>query len=112
MDYREAPETMGPLPASLYELDPGIGAPFDKMGSSLAEQVRLSGWAVDAIMASFSVVTTFKAALAEVGVIFCSFSEAVREHPELVRKHLGRSEERRVGKECVSTCRSRWSPYH
>ncbi|HEY9556155.1 MAG TPA: Fe-S cluster assembly protein SufB [Acidimicrobiales bacterium] len=89
MHYWAAPKPKGPGPASLDEVDPEIRATFDKLGISLAEQERLSGVAVDAIMDSVSVVTTFKAALAEVGVIFCSFSEAVREHPELVRKHLG-----------------------
>ena len=62
---------------------------FDKLGISLAEQERLSGIAVDAVIDSVSVATTFKARLAEVGVIFCSFSDAVRDHPELVRKYLG-----------------------
>ena len=62
---------------------------FDKLGISLAEQERLSGIAVDAIVDSVSVATTFKDKLAAVGVIFCSFSEAVREHPDLVRKYLG-----------------------
>ena len=62
---------------------------FNKLGISLAEQERLSGIAVDAIVDSVSVGTTFKNKLAEVGVIFCSFSEAVQEHPDLVRKYLG-----------------------
>jgi Fe-S cluster assembly protein SufB len=75
--------------ASLDEVDPEVLAMFDKLGISLAEQERLSGVAVDAIVDSVSVATTFKERLADVGVIFCSFSEAVREHPELVRKYLG-----------------------
>jgi Fe-S cluster assembly protein SufB len=62
---------------------------FEKLGISLGEQERLSGIAVDAVVDSVSVATSFKARLAELGVIFCSFSDAVREHPELVRAHLG-----------------------
>src|SRR5674476_1159115 len=62
---------------------------FDKLGISLGEQARLSGVAVDAIVDSVSVATTFKKKLADVGVIFCSFSEAVQNHPELVRQYLG-----------------------
>ena len=89
MHYWAAPKPKGPAPASLDEIDPEIRATFDKLGISLAEQERLSGVAVDAIIDSVSVATTFKATLAEAGVIFCSFSEAVREHPDLVREHLG-----------------------
>src|SRR5206468_334611 len=62
---------------------------FEKLGISLEEQQRLSGVAVDAVFDSVSVATTFKDKLASLGVIFCSFSEAVRDHPELVRKYLG-----------------------
>ncbi len=89
MHYWAAPKPKGPAPKSLDEVDPEIRATFDKLGISLAEQERLSGVAVDAIIDSVSVATTFKASLAKVGVIFCSFSDAVREHPELVRKYLG-----------------------
>jgi Fe-S cluster assembly protein SufB len=89
MHYWAAPKPKGPAPTSLDEVDPEIRATFDKLGISLAEQERLSGVAVDAIIDSVSVATTFKATLAEAGVIFCSFSEAVREHPELVRRYLG-----------------------
>ena len=89
MHYWAAPKPKGPAPASLDDVDPEIRATFDKLGISLAEQERLSGVAVDAIIDSVSVATTFKATLAEAGVIFCSFSEAVREHPELVRRYLG-----------------------
>ncbi len=89
MHYWAAPKPKGPAPKSLDEVDPEIRATFDKLGISLAEQERLSGVAVDAIIDSVSVATTFKATLAEAGVIFCSFSEAVREHSELVRKYLG-----------------------
>ena len=89
MHYWAAPKPKGPAPKSLDEVDPEIRATFDKLGISLAEQERLSGVAVDAIIDSVSVATTFKASLAKVGVIFCSFSDAVREHPDLVRKYLG-----------------------
>jgi Fe-S cluster assembly protein SufB len=89
MHYWAAPKPKGPAPKSLDEIDPEVRATFDKLGISLAEQERLSGVAVDAILDSVSVATTFKAQLAEAGVIFCSFSEAVREHPDLVRKYLG-----------------------
>ena len=87
--YWAAPKPKGPAPESLDEVDPEIRATFDKLGISLAEQERLSGVAVDAIIDSVSVATTFKARLAEAGVIFCSFSDAVHDHPELVRKYLG-----------------------
>ena len=89
MHYWAAPRPKGPAPASLDEVDPEIRATFDKLGIPLAEQERLSGVAVDAILDSVSVATTFKARLAEAGVVFCSFSEAVREHPDLVRRYLG-----------------------
>ncbi len=89
MHYFAAPKPKGPQLASLDEVDPEIREMFDKLGISLAEQERLSNVAVDAIVDSVSVATTFRAKLAEVGVIFCSFSEAVRDHPEIVRKHLG-----------------------
>ncbi|MFP5577558.1 MAG: Fe-S cluster assembly protein SufB [Acidimicrobiia bacterium] len=89
MHYWAAPKPKGLAPKSLDEVDPEIRATFDKLGISLAEQERLSGVAVDAIIDSVSVATTFKATLAEAGVIFCSFSEAVREHPGLVRRYLG-----------------------
>jgi Fe-S cluster assembly protein SufB len=89
MYYWAAPKAKGPALKSLDEVDPEVRAAFDKLGISLAEQERLSGVAVDAILDSVSVATTFKAQLAEVGVIFCSFSEAVREHENLVRRYLG-----------------------
>ncbi|HQV56535.1 MAG TPA: Fe-S cluster assembly protein SufB [Ilumatobacteraceae bacterium] len=89
MHYWAAPKPKGPAPTSLDEIDPEILETFNKLGISLDEQKRLSGIAVDAILDSVSVATTFRASLAEAGVIFCSFSEAVREHPELVRKYLG-----------------------
>jgi Fe-S cluster assembly protein SufB len=89
MSYWAAPKATGPGPASLDEVDPELRAMFDKLGISLAEQQRLSGVAIDAVVDSVSVATTFKERLAEVGVIFCSFSDAVREHPDLVRRYLG-----------------------
>src|SRR4029077_2306988 len=86
--YYSAPRpTKGPN--SLDEVDPELRRTFEKLGISLEEQQRLTGVAVDAVFDSVSVATTFKAKLAELGIIFCSFSEAVREHPELVEKYLG-----------------------
>lgn len=74
---------------SLDEVDPELIKTFEKLGISLNEQKRLSGVAVDAVIDSVSVATTFKDKLAELGIIFCSFSEAVREHPDLIKKYLG-----------------------
>lgn len=76
-------------PKSLDEVDPEMLETFEKLGISLTEQKRLTGVAVDAVMDSVSVATTFKETLSELGIIFCSFSEAVQEHPELIKKHLG-----------------------
>jgi len=76
-------------PGSLEEVDPKLLATFAKLGIPLTEQKRLTGVAVDAVFDSVSVATTFKGKLKEVGVIFLPFSEAVREHPDLVRKYLG-----------------------
>ena len=87
--YYSAPKPKKDGPKSLNEVDPEIRATFEKLGISLGEQERLTGVAVDAVMDSVSVATTFKEKLAELGIIFCSFSEAVQEHPELVKKHLG-----------------------
>jgi len=93
IDYDDIIYYAAPKPkaarSSLDEVDPEIRAMFDKLGISLAEQERLSGVAIDAVVDSVSVATTFKEKLAEAGVIFCSFSEAVRRHPELVRAYLG-----------------------
>ncbi|MGH9061200.1 MAG: Fe-S cluster assembly protein SufB, partial [Acidimicrobiales bacterium] len=86
--YYAAPKAKA-APGSLGEVDPELRAMFDKLGISLAEQERLSGVAVDAVVDSVSVATTFQRRLADAGVIFCSFSEAVRRHPDLVRAHLG-----------------------
>jgi len=74
---------------SLDDVDPELRKTFDKLGISLDEQKRLTGVAVDAVMDSVSVKTTFKETLAELGIIFCSFSEAVQEHPDLVKKYIG-----------------------
>ncbi len=86
--YYSAPKRKPNL-KSLDELDPEIRRTYEKLGIPLAEQKMLAGVAVDAVFDSVSVATTFKAKLAEAGVIFCSFSEAVREHPDLVKKYLG-----------------------
>ncbi len=86
--YYSAPKQR-PTLESLDEVDPEIRNTFAKLGIPLEEQKLLAGVAVDAVFDSVSVATTFKAKLAELGIIFCSFSEAVREHPELVRKYLG-----------------------
>ncbi len=77
-----------PAPGSLSDVDPELLKTFDKLGIPLGEQKRLTGVAVDAVMDSISVKTTFRESLAELGIIFCSFSEAVREHPSLVQKYL------------------------
>lgn len=76
---------------SLNEVDPELLETFNKLGIPLEEQKQLAGVAVDAVIDSVSVKTTFKETLAEKGIIFCSFSEAVREHPDLVKKYLGQS---------------------
>ena len=86
--YYAAPRTKKPL-GSLDEVDPKLLETYQKLGIPLSEQKLMSGVAVDAIFDSVSVGTTYKAKLAEAGVIFCSFGEAVREHPELVRQYLG-----------------------
>ncbi len=86
--YYSAPRTAKPL-GSLDEVDPELLRTYEKLGIPLSEQKMLSGVAVDAIFDSVSVGTTFKAKLAEYGIIFCSFSEAVREHPQLVERYLG-----------------------
>ncbi|MEK7703218.1 MAG: Fe-S cluster assembly protein SufB [Nitrospirota bacterium] len=93
IDYQDIIYYAAPKPKknlkSLDEIDPEMRKMFDKLGISLAEQERLSGVAVDAVVDSVSVATTFKDKLAKIGVIFCSFSEAVKNHPELVQKYLG-----------------------
>jgi Fe-S cluster assembly protein SufB len=87
--YYSAPKPKGPAPKSLDEIDPEMRVMFEKLGISLKEQERLTGVAVDAVVDSVSVATTFKKKLGDMGVIFCSFSEAVREHEDLVRQYLG-----------------------
>ncbi len=86
--YYSAPK-QDKKPKSLDEVDPELLKTFERLGISLQEQKRLTGVAVDAVIDSVSVATTFKEKLSELGVIFCSFSEAVQEHPELVKKYLG-----------------------
>jgi len=87
--YYSAPKKKGDGPKSLEEVDPKLLETYEKLGIPLRERERLAGVAVDAVFDSVSVGTTFKKQLAEKGVIFCSFSEAVQEHPDLVRKYLG-----------------------
>lgn len=87
--YYSAPKKKEDSPASLDEVDPELLATFEKLGIPLAEQKRLTGVAVDVVFDSVSITTTWKEDLEKVGVIFCSISEAVQDHPELVKKYLG-----------------------
>ena len=87
--YYSAPQSTKDGPTSLDEVDPEILRAYEKLGIPLLEQKRLAGVAVDAVFDSVSVATTFKEKLAELGIIFCSFSEAVQRYPELVQKYLG-----------------------
>ena len=87
--YYAAPKRPEDMPQSLDEVDPKLLEAYEKLGIPLHERAILAGVAVDAVFDSVSVATTFKGKLEEAGVIFCSISEAVREHPELVRKYLG-----------------------
>ncbi len=87
--YYAAPKTGDDAPKSLDEVDPELIQAFDKLGIPLEEQKKLTGVAVDAVLDSVSVATTYQDMLKEAGVIFCSMSDAVREYPELVRKYLG-----------------------
>ncbi|MCL5097168.1 MAG: Fe-S cluster assembly protein SufB [Candidatus Omnitrophica bacterium] len=87
--YYSAPKSLKPSLKSLDEVDPKVLETYKKLGIPLGEQERLAGVAVDAVFDSVSVATTFKEKLAKLGIIFCSFSEAVLEHPDLVRKYLG-----------------------
>lgn len=93
IDYQDIIYYAAPVkkdgPKSMEEVDPELLKTFDKLGIPLEEQKVLSGMAVDAVMDSVSVKTTFKENLAEKGIIFCSFSEAVQNHPDLVKKYLG-----------------------
>ena len=88
ISYYSAPKQKQKL-KSLKDVDPELLKTFEKLGISLKEQERLSGVAVDAVIDSVSIGTTFKEKLSELGIIFCSFSEAVEEHPELIKKYLG-----------------------
>ncbi len=87
--YYSAPKSSSQRPKSLDEIDPEILATYEKLGIPLSERERLAGVAVDAVFDSVSVATTFKEKLGEIGIIFCSFSEAVHEHADLVQKYLG-----------------------
>lgn len=87
--YYSAPKSQKDGPKSLDEVDPKLLETYNKLGIPLFEQKMLAGVAVDAVFDSVSVATTFKEKLAEVGVIFCSFSEAVQKHPELIKQYLG-----------------------
>ncbi|MGD8376671.1 MAG: Fe-S cluster assembly protein SufB [Acidobacteriota bacterium] len=89
ISYYAAPKSQADRPKSLDEVDPELLRTYEKLGIPLAEQEKLAGVAVDAVFDSVSVATTFRDKLSELGIIFCSFSEAVREHPELVRRYLG-----------------------
>jgi Fe-S cluster assembly protein SufB len=87
--YYSSPKQKKDGPKSLDEVDPKLLETYEKLGIPLREREKLAGVAVDAVFDSVSVATTFRGKLADVGVIFCSFSEAVQEHPELVEKYLG-----------------------
>ncbi len=87
--YYSAPKSTKNAPKSLDEVDPAILETYKKLGIPLHEQGRLAGVAVDAVFDSVSVATTFKEKLAEAGVIFCPFSEAVQKYPDLVKQYLG-----------------------
>ena len=89
ISYFSAPKKDENAPKSLDEVDPKLLETYDKLGIPLHERARLAGVAVDAVFDSVSVTTTFKSKLAEAGVIFCSFSEAVQDHPELIERYLG-----------------------
>ncbi|MBS1199357.1 MAG: FeS assembly protein SufB [Proteobacteria bacterium] len=89
ISYYSAPKNKTDGPKSLDEVDPKLLETYDKLGIPLHERARLAGVAVDAVFDSVSVATTFKERLADAGVIFCSFSEAVKNHPELVERYLG-----------------------
>ncbi len=89
LSYYSAPKSMKDRPKSLDEVDPKLLETYEKLGVPLHERARLAGVAVDAVFDSVSVGTTFRKQLADVGVIFCSFSHAVQNHPELVEKYMG-----------------------
>ena len=87
--YYSAPKSMDDKPKSLDELDPKLLETYKKLGIPLQEQARLNGIAVDAVFDSVSVATTFREELNKQGIIFCPISEAIQNHPELVKKYLG-----------------------
>ncbi len=87
--YYSAPKGTGEGPKSLDEVDPELLKTYEKLGIPLKEQELLAGVAVDAVFDSVSVATTFRSKLGEMGIIFCSMSEAIQDHPELVRKYIG-----------------------
>jgi Fe-S cluster assembly protein SufB len=89
ISYYAGPKPKGSGPKSLDEVDPEILKTYEKLGIPLHERAILAGVAVDAVFDSVSVATTFKSKLAEVGIIFCSFSEAIRNHPELIQEYMG-----------------------
>ena len=89
ISYYADPTTKKEGPKSVEEIDPELIKTFDKLGIPLEERLALNGMAVDAVMDSVSVKTTFKETLMDKGTIFCSISEAVREHPDLVKQYLG-----------------------
>ena len=87
--YYSSPKSLKDKPKSLDEIDPEILKTYEKLGIPLKEQEILSGVAVDAVFDSVSVATTYKKQLNDLGIIFCSISEAIQEHPELVKKYIG-----------------------
>ena len=89
ISYYSAPRARGDGPKTLADVDPKLLATYEKLGVPLHERARLAGVAVDAVFDSVSVATTFRERLSKAGVLFCSFSEAVREHPEIVERYLG-----------------------
>jgi len=89
ISYYSSPKSKGDGPKSLDEVDPKLLETYEKLGIPLAERAALAGVAVDAVFDSVSVATTFKDKLADLGIVFCSFSEAVQSHPELVEEYLG-----------------------
>ena len=89
LSYYSAPKSLQDGPKSLEDVDPKLLETYEKLNVPLHERARLAGVAVDAVFDSVSVGTTFREQLAEVGVIFCSFSHAVEHHPELVERYLG-----------------------
>ena len=89
ISYYSAPKTDADRPKSLDEVDPKLLETYEKLGIPLEERAALAGVAVDAVFDSVSVATTFRESLKEAGVLFCSFSDAVKEHPELIKKYLG-----------------------